>query len=68
MAGPLTCMAADVDPQSAVAGELLSAVWADLLLFPCVRLVRQRSENILSVFRKDNCNIQWYIFPSLQST
>lgn len=27
--GPLTCVAADVDPQRAVAGELLSAVGAD---------------------------------------
>lgn len=36
-----TCMTADVDSQRAVAGELLSAVWTDLLLLPCVSLANK---------------------------
>lgn len=34
-------MAADVDPQRAVAGELLAAVWADLLLLARVCLQKK---------------------------
>lgn len=41
-AAPLTCMAADVDPQRAVAGKLLSTVRADFLLLSCVCLAEER--------------------------
>lgn len=35
-------MAADVNPERAVAGELLSTVRANLLLLPCVSLEEKR--------------------------
>ena len=64
---PLTCVAADVDPQRAVAGELLSAVRADLLFLPRVCLAETWQNRHVVDVMKNICSIHPHILPTLQS-